>query len=44
MKARLGPVDIVDNNVGIISGWRLLKIPDERIETVFAVNVLACTG
>ena len=41
VKARVGPVDIVVNNAGIISGRRLLEIPDERIEAVFGVNVLA---
>ena len=41
VRARVGPVDIVVNNAGIISGRRLLEIPDERIEAVFAVNVLA---
>ena len=41
VKARVGPVDILVNNAGIISGRRLLEIPDERIEAVFGVNVLA---
>lgn len=41
VKARMGPADIVVNNAGIISGRRLLEIPDERIEAVFGVNVLA---
>src|SRR5919112_623861 len=41
VKARLGPVDIVINSAGIISGRRLLEIPDERIEAVFGVNALA---
>jgi all-trans-retinol dehydrogenase (NAD+) len=41
VKARVGPADIVVNNAGIISGRRLLEIPDERIEAVFGVNVLA---
>jgi all-trans-retinol dehydrogenase (NAD+) len=41
VKARVGPVDIVVNNAGIVSGRRLLDIPDERIEAVFGVNVLA---
>jgi all-trans-retinol dehydrogenase (NAD+) len=41
VKARVGPVDIVVNNAGIISGRRLLEIPDERIEAVFGVNILA---
>lgn len=41
VKARVGPVHIVVNNAGIVSGRRLLDIPDERIEAVFGVNVLA---
>jgi all-trans-retinol dehydrogenase (NAD+) len=41
VKARVGPVDIVVNNAGIISGRRLLEIPDERIEAVLGINVLA---
>ncbi len=41
VRAQVGPVDIVVNNAGIISGRRLLDIPDERIEAVFGVNVLA---
>ncbi len=41
VKARVGPVDIVVNNAGIVSGRRLLDIPDERIEAVFGVNALA---
>jgi all-trans-retinol dehydrogenase (NAD+) len=41
VKARVGPADVVVNNAGIISGRRLLEIPDERIEAVFGVNVLA---
>jgi len=39
VKTRVGPVDIVINSAGIISGRRLLEIPDERIEAVFGVNV-----
>ena len=41
VKAKVGPVHIVVNNAGIVSGRRLLDIPDERIEAVFGVNVLA---
>ena len=41
VKAKVGPVHIIVNNAGIISGQRLLDIPDERIEAVFGVNVLA---
>lgn len=41
VRARVGPVHMIVNNAGIISGQRLLDIPDERIEAVFGVNVLA---
>jgi all-trans-retinol dehydrogenase (NAD+) len=41
VKAKVGPVHIIVNNAGIISGQQLLDIPDERIEAVFGVNVLA---
>lgn len=41
IKAKVGPVHIIVNNAGIISGQRFLDIPDERIEAVFGVNVLA---
>ena len=41
VKAMVGPVDIVVNNAGIVTGKRLLEIPDERIEAVVGVNVLA---
>ncbi len=37
----VGPVDIVFNNAGIVSGRRLMEIPDEKIEAVMGVNVLA---
>lgn len=37
----LGEVDIVINNAGVVSGRRLLEIPDEKIEATFAVNTLA---
>ncbi|MDQ4106288.1 MAG: SDR family oxidoreductase [Actinomycetota bacterium] len=40
-KAKVGPVDILINNAGIVTGKRLLEIPDERIEAVIGVNVLA---
>ena len=36
-----GPVDILINNAGVISGKPLLEIPDEHIERTFAVNTLA---
>jgi all-trans-retinol dehydrogenase (NAD+) len=40
-KAASGPVDILINNAGVVSGKPLLQIPDEKIEATFAVNVLA---
>ncbi len=40
-KRTAGPVDILVNNAGLVSGKRLLEIPDEKIEAVIAVNVLA---
>ena len=36
-----GPVDILINNAGIVSGKPLLEIPDAHIERTFAVNTLA---
>lgn len=40
-----GAIDVVVNNAGVVSGARLLEIPDEAIERTMAVNVLApCRG
>jgi len=36
-----GPLDVLINNAGIVSGRPLLEIPDEAIERTFRVNVLA---
>jgi len=36
-----GPVDVLINNAGIVSGARLLDIPDEKIEATFAINTLS---
>ncbi|MGD6978588.1 MULTISPECIES: SDR family oxidoreductase [Citricoccus] len=36
-----GAVDVVVNNAGVVSGARLLDIPDEAIERTMQVNVLA---
>lgn len=41
VKAKVGSIDILVNNAGIVTGKRLLEIPDERIEAVIGVNVLA---
>ena len=40
-KAAGGPVEILINNAGVVSGRPLLEIPDEKIEATFTVNVLA---
>jgi all-trans-retinol dehydrogenase (NAD+) len=40
-RAAAGPVDILINNAGVVSGRSLLEIPDEKIEATFAVNTLS---
>lgn len=40
-RAATGPVDILINNAGVVSGRSLLDIPDEKIEATFAVNALS---
>ena len=40
-RAAGGPVDILINNAGVVSGRSLLEIPDEKIEATFAVNTLS---
>lgn len=37
----VGPVDVVVNNAGIVSGRPLLELTDEQIQRTFDVNVLA---
>ncbi|CAN5762561.1 SDR family oxidoreductase [soil metagenome] len=37
----VGTVDILVNNAGIVSGCRLMDLPDAKIEAVIKVNVLA---
>jgi all-trans-retinol dehydrogenase (NAD+) len=39
--AAAGPVEILINNAGIVSGRALLDIPDEKIEASFAINTLS---
>ncbi len=39
--AAMGPVDILINNAGIVSGKDFLDLPDEKIEATFDINVLA---
>jgi len=36
-----GPIDILVNSAGVVSGKSLFEIPDEQIERTFAVNTLA---
>jgi all-trans-retinol dehydrogenase (NAD+) len=36
-----GPVDILINNAGVVSGQALLDIPDDKIEKTFAINTLS---
>ena len=36
-----GPVDILINNAGIVSGADFVKLSDAKIEATFAINVLA---
>lgn len=37
----VGPVDIVINNAGVVSGKLLLDTPDEKIDLTFKVNTLS---
>ena len=39
--AAAGPVDILINNAGIVSGCSFLELPDEKIEATFAINTLS---
>jgi all-trans-retinol dehydrogenase (NAD+) len=36
-----GPVDILVNDAGVVSGCLLLELPDEKIEATFATNALS---
>jgi all-trans-retinol dehydrogenase (NAD+) len=38
---RGGPVDVLVNSAGVVSGKPFLEIPDEQIERSFAVNTMA---
>jgi all-trans-retinol dehydrogenase (NAD+) len=39
--AECGPVDVLVNNAGVVSGRTLLEISDAQVESTFAVNTLA---
>jgi short-subunit dehydrogenase len=40
-RAAAGAVDILINNAGVVSGARLLDLPDEKIEATLAINTLS---
>jgi len=40
LAAEAGPVDLVVNNAGVVSGKTLLETPDEKILSTFSVNTL----
>lgn len=40
LAASAGPIDLLINNAGVVSGQTLLETPDEKILTTFAVNTL----
>lgn len=40
-EATVGPVDVVIQNAGVVSGHDFLDLPEEKIEATFAVNTLA---
>jgi all-trans-retinol dehydrogenase (NAD+) len=39
--AAAGPVDVLINNAGIVSGRAFLDVPDEKVEATFAINTLS---
>ncbi|MCB9766079.1 MAG: SDR family oxidoreductase [Alphaproteobacteria bacterium] len=41
VKEEVGPVDLLINNAGVVSGKPLLELSDEDIERTFGVNTLA---
>jgi all-trans-retinol dehydrogenase (NAD+) len=41
VQATVGPIDILINNAGVVSGMGLLELPAEKIEASLAVNTLA---
>ncbi|MDR2618807.1 MAG: SDR family oxidoreductase [Treponema sp.] len=41
LKAEFGPVDVLVNNAGIVSGLVFLETPDEKIRRTIDVNVLS---
>lgn len=41
VKAEVGPVHVLVNNAGVVSGMRFLELPDEKIQLSYDVNALA---
>jgi len=41
LAATTGPIDLLINNAGVVSGKTLLETPDEKVVQTFAVNTLA---
>jgi all-trans-retinol dehydrogenase (NAD+) len=41
VKEEVGPLDLLINNAGIVSGKSLLEIEDEKVERTFGVNTLS---
>jgi all-trans-retinol dehydrogenase (NAD+) len=41
VRAEVGPIGILVNNAGVVSGQPFLDVPDEKIQTTFDVNALA---
>lgn len=39
--AAAGPVDVLINNAGVVSGRGILELPDDKIEATFAINTLS---
>ncbi len=40
-ESQAGPIDVLVLNAGVVSGGRLLEVPDEAIERVMQVNAMA---
>jgi all-trans-retinol dehydrogenase (NAD+) len=41
VKASIGPLDILVNSAGVVTGAPFLELPDEKVELTFGVNALA---
>jgi all-trans-retinol dehydrogenase (NAD+) len=41
LKAQFGPVDILINNAGVVSGSPILELPDEKVLKTININILS---